>query len=52
MDGKLRYEIPDSIKTIDLGKLGDEHSPVSLGEIYDNEKLYAAYPQLREFHRR
>lgn len=45
-DGRWRFEIPDNLDKIDLSKLPD-NSTVTLGEIYDNEKLYAAYPQLR-----
>ncbi|MCL2124083.1 MAG: hypothetical protein FWH34_08310, partial [Desulfovibrionaceae bacterium] len=44
MDGKWRYEIPDS-----LDKITIPENPVRtmLGEIYDNPELYAAYPDLK-----
>ena len=45
-DGRWRFDIPDNLDKINLDKL-KPNSSVTLGEIYDNEKLYAAYPKLR-----
>lgn len=43
-DGRWRYEIPDDINAIDFG----DRSASTLGQIYDNPRLYAAYPELRD----
>lgn len=43
-DGRWRYEIPDDINAIDFGG----HSASTLGQVYDNPRLYAAYPELRD----
>ncbi|MBR0290159.1 MAG: hypothetical protein IJQ82_14375, partial [Selenomonadaceae bacterium] len=45
-DNKWRFEIPDNLNKINLGKLVRDGKAI-LGEIYDNPKLYAAYPQLK-----
>lgn len=44
-DGRWRYEIPDNIDKVrrDL----EENHAYHLGDIYDNEALYEAYPWLR-----
>ena len=47
-DGKWRFEIPDNLDKIDIKKLQSTKQFFSLAEIYDNEKLYEAYPFLRE----
>lgn len=47
-DGKWRFEIPDNLDKIDIKKLQGTKRYFELGEIYDNEKLYEAYPFLRE----
>ena len=47
-DGNWRFEIPDNLDKIDIKKLQSTKQFFSLAEIYDNEKLYAAYPFLRE----
>mgnify|MGYP000003454425 CR=1 FL=1 len=47
-DGKWRFEIPDNLDKIDIKKLQSTKQFFTLGEIYDNEKLYEAYPFLRE----
>ena len=47
-DGKWRFEIPDNLDKIDIKKLQSTKQFFMLGEIYDNEKLYEAYPFLRE----
>lgn len=43
-DGRWRYEIPDDINAIDFGG----RSASTLGQVYDNPRLYAAYPELRD----
>lgn len=43
-DGRWRYEIPDDINAIDFG----DRSASTLGQVYDNPRLYAAYPELRD----
>ena len=43
-DGRWRYEIPDDINAIDFG----DRSASTLGQVYDNSRLYAAYPELRD----
>ena len=51
-DGKWRFEIEDNLNAIDFTSIiSKRRNRVSakLGEIYDNEKLYAAYPFLRTF---
>lgn len=45
-DGKWRYEIPDNLDDIDFSKL-EENGEQLLGNIYRNDKLYDAYPDLR-----
>ena len=47
-DGNWRFEIPDNLDKIDIKKLQSTKQFFSLAEIYDNEKLYEAYPFLRE----
>ena len=47
-DGKWRFEIPDNLDKIDIKKLQSTKQFFTLGEIYDNKKLYEAYPFLRE----
>lgn len=42
-DGRWRYEITDDIDAIDFGG----RSASTLGQVYDNPRLYAAYPELR-----
>jgi hypothetical protein len=51
MDGKWRYEIPDHPKGIKKFKSKNKKpqpGEYKLGDIYDNEPLYRAYPQLRD----
>lgn len=43
-DGRWRYEIPDDINAIDFGA----RSASTLGQVYDNPRLYAAYPELQD----
>lgn len=45
-DGKWRFEIPDNLDDINLGRVRDNKQS-TLGEIYDNPALYRAYPWLR-----
>ncbi|MGM9580340.1 MAG: LPD23 domain-containing protein [Anaerovibrio sp.] len=45
-DGKWRFEIPDNLDAIDYGVL-HENGEAMLSEVYDNPKLYMAYPQLQ-----
>lgn len=47
-DGNWRFEIPDNLDKIDIKKLQSTKQFFSLSEIYDNKKLYEAYPFLRE----
>lgn len=47
-DGNWRFEITDNLDKIDIKKLQSTKQFFSLSEIYDNEKLYEAYPFLRE----
>ena len=49
MDGKWRYEIPDDLKKINLAKLKKSGS-TPLANLYENQKLYEAYPWLRDIH--
>lgn len=44
-DGKWRFEIPDKLDSIHLGNYG-EGSRIFLSVLYDNPKLYEAYPEL------
>ena len=47
-DGKWRFEIKDDIGKIKTGELlFGEDDRMPLGELYDNEDLYRAYPQLK-----
>ena len=46
-DGKLRFEIPDNLDKITFDKLKGNKT-VTLGDIYDNEQLFKAYPFLRD----
>ncbi|MBQ6298641.1 MAG: glucosaminidase domain-containing protein [Selenomonadaceae bacterium] len=48
-DNKWRFEIPDNLDKINFGKLARD-GKATLGEIYFNPKLYAAYPQLKNMH--
>ena len=49
-DARWRFEIPDNLDKIDLTELakGQEGAERTLGEIYDNQALYAAYPWLKD----
>lgn len=47
-DGKWRFEIPDNLDEIDAAKLPEEGYAIPLGEIYNNPKLYEAYPWLAD----
>jgi hypothetical protein len=44
MEKRWRFEIPDNIDKISIPQEGDD---CVLGEVYDNEALYRAYPFLR-----
>ena len=46
-DGKWRFEIPDNLDAVDYGVL-HENGKAKLSEVYDNPKLYMAYPQLQD----
>lgn len=46
-DGKWRFEIPDNLDAVDYSVL-HENGEAKLSEVYDNPKLYMAYPQLRD----
>ena len=46
-DGKWRFEIPDNLDAVDYGVL-HENGEAKLSEVYDNPKLYMAYPQLQD----
>lgn len=46
-DGMWRFEIPDNLDKIDVEKLQSFDGDITLGEVYDNEQLYKAYPFLR-----
>ena len=46
-DGLYRFEIPDNLDKIDFAPLV-KNGRATLGEIYKNSKLYAAYPKLRD----
>lgn len=46
-DNKWRFEIPDDLDKIDFTQLfEDEYHIASLKDIYDNPRLYEAYPSL------
>lgn len=46
-DNKWRFEIPDDLDKIDFTQLfKDEYHIASLKDIYDNPRLYEAYPSL------
>lgn len=47
-DGKWRFEIPDNLDDIDAAKFPEEGYAIPLGEIYNNPKLYEAYPWLAD----
>lgn len=47
-DGKWRFEIPDNLDKIDAAKFPEEGYAIPLGEIYNNPKLYEAYPWLAD----
>lgn len=49
-DARWRFEIPDNLDKIDLTELakGQEGAERTLGGIYDNQALYAAYPWLKD----
>lgn len=47
-DGKWRFEIPDNLDEIDAAKFPEEGYAIPLGEIYNNPKLYEAYPWLAD----
>lgn len=44
-DGKWRFEIPDNLDKINFAPL-KENETCRLGDIYNNPKLYEAYPEL------
>lgn len=46
-DGKWRFEIADDLESIELENI-DKGYTVGLGEIYRNEKLFEAYPELSD----
>ena len=46
-DGKWRFEIPDNLDAVDYSVL-HENGEAKLSEVYDNPKLYMAYPQLQD----
>ena len=46
-DGRWRFEIPDNLNGIDFTTL-EKNGICDLGEIYDNPKLYEAYPSLKD----
>jgi hypothetical protein len=46
IDEKWRFEIPDNLDGINLGV--DWTNDVTLGQLYDNEALYRAYPEMKE----
>ena len=48
-DEQWRFEIPDDLTKINFDKL-KSNGQATLGEIYFNPKLYAAYPQLKTIH--
>lgn len=46
-DDKWRFEIPDNLSGIDLDMLKvNKDTEVRLGEVYQNDRLYEAYPAL------
>ena len=45
-DNLWRFEIPDDLTKLNFNKL-ERDGKATLGEIYHNPKLYAAYPQLK-----
>ncbi len=47
-DGKWRFEIPDNLDEIDAAKFPEEGYAIPLGDIYNNPKLYEAYPWLAD----
>ena len=46
-DGRWRFEIPDNLNKITFTEL-EKDETCSLGEVYDNPKLYEAYPVLKD----
>lgn len=46
-DNKWRFEIPDNLNKITFTAL-EKNETCSLGEVYDNPKLYEAYPVLKD----
>lgn len=46
-DGKWRFEIPDNLDKINFAPL-KENETCRLGDIYNNPKLYEAYPELED----
>ena len=46
-DNKWRFEIPDNLDKIDFIPVKDNET-CRLGDVYDNPKLYEAYPSLKE----
>ncbi len=47
-DDKWRFEIPDNLSGIDLDMLKvNKDTEVRLGEVYQNDRLYEAYPALK-----
>lgn len=47
VDGKWRFEIPDNLDAVDYSVLR-KNGEAMLSEVYDNPKLYMAYPQLQD----
>lgn len=46
-DNKWRFEIPDNLNNVNFAAL-EKSTTCSLGEVYDNPKLYEAYPVLKD----
>ncbi|MDR1684879.1 MAG: hypothetical protein LBR82_00285 [Desulfovibrio sp.] len=46
MDGKWRYEIPDNLDGIHIPTIKGKAKAFTLGQLYDNPKLYESYPQI------
>lgn len=46
-DGRWRFEIPDNLNNVNFAAL-EKSTTCSLGEVYDNPKLYEAYPVLKD----
>lgn len=50
VDGKWRYEIPDGSfnENVNWSKLNDEQSYIPLKNLYNNDILYSAYPDIAD----